>query len=57
MYRRALSMQTAARAVSSSARARSSSSNGSGFSERQKLATPSTTPRAESGALIREWMP
>ena len=50
-------MDTAARATSSSASERSSSSNGSGFSERQKLATPRTTPRACSGTVMSEWMP
>lgn len=50
-------MLTAARATSSSASDSSSSSKGSGFSDRQKLTTPSTTPRALSGAAMSEWIP
>ncbi len=57
VYRRALSMDTAARVTSSSARASSSSSKGSGFCERQKFATPRTRLPARSGTVIREWMP
>ncbi len=57
VYRRALSMETAARATSSSARASSSASNGCGFSARQKFATPSTRLPVLSGTVISEWMP
>ncbi len=57
VYRRALSMETAARFASSSAKDRSSSVNGGESSVRQKFATPSTTPRARSGTTASERMP
>ncbi len=51
-------METAARVPSSSANDRSSSSNASGVpAARQKLAMPSTTPRAWSGTEISECSP
>lgn len=55
--RRALSMEIAARATSSSASTTSSGSNGSGRSERQKLTTPRIRDPARTGTVISEWMP
>ncbi len=50
-------MQTAARAVTSSASSTSSWVKGSGCRKRVKTATPRVLPRAWSGTDIVEWMP
>ncbi len=50
-------MQTAARAVTSSASSTSSCVNASGWLKRVKAATPRVVPRAWSGTERIEWMP
>ncbi len=50
-------MQTAARAVTSSASSTSSAVKPAGCAKRVKTATPSAMPRARIGTDIVEWMP